>query len=91
MENEITPPEQVNKVGKIQITKVWLTPQLEKELYDFNESFQFFSSVSLVKASDGSHTFIMKTPVYQTANRAILHWFIAFAEKQLRENQLKTK
>ena len=89
MENEITPPEQANKIGKIQVTKVWLTPQLEKELYDFNESFQFFSSVSLVKASDGSHTFIMKTPVYQTANRALLHWFIAFAEKQLRENQLK--
>lgn len=91
MENEITPPEQANKIGKIQVTKVWLTPQLEKELYDFNESFQFFSSVSLVKASDGSHTFIMKTPVYQTANRALLHWFIAFAEKQLRENQLNNK
>ena len=89
MENEITPPEQANKIGKIQVTKVWLTPQLEKELYDFNESFQFFSSVSLVKSNDGSHTFIIKTPVYQTVNRALLHWFIAFAEKQLRENQLK--
>ena len=89
MTTEITPQEEeesVNKIGKIQVTKVWLTPNLEKELHDFNESFQFFSSVSFLKRSDGSHTFSVKTPVCTTANRALLHWFIAFAETQMRKH-----
>lgn len=89
METTNTPQEQANKIGKIQVTRVWLTPELEKELYEFDDHYKFFSNVSLSKCSDGSHTFIMKTPVYQTANRALLHWFIAFAEKQLRNKQTK--
>ena len=89
MTTETTTPEEesANKIGKIQVTRVYLTPTLEKELYAFHEAYQFFSQVSLVKRPDGSHTFIAKTPIAQTATRAILHYMIAFCETQLRKNK----
>jgi hypothetical protein len=89
MTTETTTPEEesANKIGKIQVTRVYVTPALEKELYAFHEAYQFFSQVSLVKRPDGSHTFIAKTPVSQTATRAFLHYMIAFCETQLRKNK----
>ena len=92
MENQTTTPEHepFNKIGKVQVTRVWLTPDLETALYEFDENFKFFSNVSLSRRADGSHTFAVNTSVCTTANRALLHWFIAFAETQLRK-QKQTK
>ena len=89
MTTETTTPEEesANKIGKIQVTRVYVTPALEKELYAFHEAYQFFSQVSLVKRPDGSHTFIAKSPIAQTASRAVLHYMIAFCETQLRKNK----
>jgi hypothetical protein len=89
MTTETTTPEEesANKIGKTQITRVFMTPDLEAELYNFHESFQFFSQVSLQKRSDGSHTFIAKTNIQSTASRAILHYLVAFCETQIRKNK----
>lgn len=86
-EQTTTPEEKVNKIGKIQVTRVWLTPELESEIIEFHKNHQFFSNVQIVQAPDGSYTFIMKTNVAQTANRALLHYFVAFAESQLRKQK----
>ena len=90
MTTETTEPqeeESANKIAKIQVTRVFLTKDLEEQLYKFHESFQFFSQVSLQKRADGSHTFIAKTNIQSTASRAILHYLIAFCETQLRNNK----
>ncbi len=84
-----TEQEPSNKIGKVQVTRVWLTPDLETALYEFDENFKFFSNVGLSRRADGSHTFAVNTSVCTTANRALLHWFIAFAETQLRKQKTK--
>jgi hypothetical protein len=77
-----TPKE--NIIGKVQVTGIWLSPSLEKEMMMHNHLFEQFSQVQLRKDTDGSFRFIVAARHNSTALRSLTHWLVAFSERQIK-------
>ena len=88
-EESNTPTETAkeNSIGKVQVTGIWLSPTLEKEMMTHNNLFEQFSQVQLRKDTDGSFRFIVSARHASTAIRSLTHWLVAFSERQIQNSK----
>lgn len=73
-----------NKMGIIQITRIWLTPVLAEKLMAHNEVNYEYSIVKLKQDPDGSYRIMLNTLDRQLASRALMFWLIPFMEKNIK-------
>jgi hypothetical protein len=85
--NTPTETAKENIIGKVQVTGIWLSPSLEKEMMMHNNLFEQFSQVQLRKDTDGSFRFIVTARHNSTALRSLTHWLVAFSERQIQNSK----